>query len=54
MICCINIFNFVDELLEIQPETHIKLRTSKQKKKSTLEKEQHLREQTSEFNSSLL
>lgn len=44
-----NIFNFIDELLEVQSETQIKLRSTNQKKKSTLDKEQNLREQMTKY-----
>ena len=33
-----NMFNFIDELFKVQSETHVKLRSTKQKKKSTLVK----------------
>jgi hypothetical protein len=44
-----NIFNFVDELLKIELETQVKLRSTNQKKKSTLDKKHYLREQTTEY-----
>ncbi|KAE9542890.1 hypothetical protein AGLY_002801, partial [Aphis glycines] len=49
-----NIFNFIDELLEVQSETQIKLRSKNQKKKTTLDKEQNLRKQMTKYTSNVI
>ncbi|KAF0710668.1 MULE domain-containing protein, partial [Aphis craccivora] len=49
-----NIFNFIDELLEVQSETTIKLRSKKQKNKRTLDKEENLREQMTKYTGNVI
>jgi len=49
-----NIFNFIDELLEVQSETQIKLRSTNQKKKSMLNKEQNPRKQMTKYTSNVV
>jgi len=49
-----DIFNFVDELLQIQSETNIELRSTIQKKKITLGKEKYLREQMMKYTNNII